>query len=469
MNIYFISVIFLISSIISIAQNQTNWIGFENLNSARSFHSAVLLSNGNILVSGGQDEKGNVLSTCEIYDFKNKNWRNTSSMNFPRYRLVLVHLLDNRVLAIGGQGIRSCEIFDPVTETWSVTDSLHVKRYTYDINAILLDDGRVLVAGGFDIKADIDNRYLNICEIFDPVTNKWTLTDTLKSKRAGHTMTKLKNGKILIAGGYNNEFEIKKCELFDPHTNQWSFADSLNFAKSAHTAILLSDGKLLIAGGKEGGDTTDPWSSSCELYDPDRNEWLVVGSLSVSRTYANAFLISDNLIMFAGGAHNAHLWELYDANKFDSVHLDFFPVDKFDQEILITKDSSLISIAGTEVDMNGGIPLLFASNKCEIYKLGITSIDNENPIPQDFILNQNYPNPFNPETIITYQLIESRHITLNVYDILGKRITLVNEEQGAGIHKIQFDAGKYNLSSGIYFYRLKASDFILTKKMIMLQ
>jgi len=451
-----------------IAQNYGTWNSFDALNIARQANSAVLLANGNILVAGG--ENGEVLSSCEIYDVNNKKWRNTSYLNYARYRLTMIRLLDDRVLAIGGQGIKSCELFDPITETWNLTDSLYTKRYSYKINAILLDDGRVLVTGGFFIDKDSNTRgYLNVCEIYDPSTNKWSLTDTLKSKRAGHTITKLNDGRILVAGGFNeDELSINKCEIFDPNTNTWSSGDTLNFSRNAHSAILLPNGKVLVAGGKDDVNPTEPWLSSCELYDPDKDEWSVVGSLSVSRTDAKVFAVSDNLIMFVGGVQNARLWELYDTNKFESVYLNGFPVDKFDQEILITKDSSIISIAGSEVDTSDELPLLFVTNKCEIYKFGLTNIYEENHVPQNYKLNQNYPNPFNPVTTINYQLPKAGTVTLKIFDILGKEVkTLVNEQKDMGRYTAQFDAS--SLASGMYVYQLRVNDYIAVKKMMLVK
>jgi len=89
-------------------------------------------------------------------------------------------------------------------------------------------------------------------------------------------------------------------------------------------------------------------------------------------------------------------------------------------------------------------------------------------IPVSFILHQNYPNPFNPSTTISYQIPEESYVTLKVFDILGRELAvLVNEEKPVGIYNIKYDAT--NLSSGIYFYTIKAGDFIQTKKFILLK
>jgi len=98
--------------------------------------------------------------------------------------------------------------------------------------------------------------------------------------------------------------------------------------------------------------------------------------------------------------------------------------------------------------------------------IGIENISSE--IPSGFILNQNYPNPFNPSTIIRYSLAENGFTTLKVYDLLGKTIAvLVNENQRTGSYSVDFNG--LDLPSGIYFYKLSVNDFIETKKMVLLK
>jgi len=88
--------------------------------------------------------------------------------------------------------------------------------------------------------------------------------------------------------------------------------------------------------------------------------------------------------------------------------------------------------------------------------------------PSEFSLAQNYPNPFNPITAISYQLPMNTFVTLKVYDVLGNEVaTLVNEEKSAGVHEVEFNATE--LGSGVYFYTLKADEFLSTKKMILMK
>jgi len=97
-----------------------------------------------------------------------------------------------------------------------------------------------------------------------------------------------------------------------------------------------------------------------------------------------------------------------------------------------------------------------------------TGINRNDQIPTQFILFQNYPDPFNSTTKINYTVPKSVFTTIKVYDVLGREVTtLVNENKSAGDYSIQFDGGK--LVSGIYFYRMKAGDFVQTKKLILLK
>jgi hypothetical protein len=97
-----------------------------------------------------------------------------------------------------------------------------------------------------------------------------------------------------------------------------------------------------------------------------------------------------------------------------------------------------------------------------------TDVKNEITIPITYNLYQNYPNPFNPVTTIEYSISERSKIELIVYDVLGREIeVLVDEEKDVGYYNTEFIAG--NLASGIYLYKLKAGDFTETKKMILLK
>jgi hypothetical protein len=106
-------------------------------------------------------------------------------------------------------------------------------------------------------------------------------------------------------------------------------------------------------------------------------------------------------------------------------------------------------------------------SKVQTFDTYIISVEREE-IPIEYALEQNYPNPFNPSTTIKYGISERSFVELRVYDILGREVaSLINEEQDAGYYNIEFNAN--NLASGVYLYKLTAGEFIETKKMILLK
>lgn len=106
----------------------------------------------------------------------------------------------------------------------------------------------------------------------------------------------------------------------------------------------------------------------------------------------------------------------------------------------------------------------------EVYNFNtlLTDVENETQLPKEFALIQNYPNPFNPSTTLTYHLPKTANVVLKVYDVLGNEIaTLVNEEKPAGVYDVEFNGS--GLSSTVYFYQLKANQFVETKKLALLK
>ena len=94
--------------------------------------------------------------------------------------------------------------------------------------------------------------------------------------------------------------------------------------------------------------------------------------------------------------------------------------------------------------------------------------DNTGNIPENYLLSQNYPNPFNPETVIRYSIPQAEEVSLVVYNLIGEKVALlINGNMPAGNHRVTWDAS--NVSSGIYFYRLQAGDFVQTRKMVLLK
>jgi hypothetical protein len=121
-----------------------------------------------------------------------------------------------------------------------------------------------------------------------------------------------------------------------------------------------------------------------------------------------------------------------------------------------------------------------SSNPGKIYEIVLTpqGINNQESTPQEFRLEQNYPNPFNPSTTISFSINEREHVNLSIYNILGKLVdVLVDEELGAGRHSVSWDINNSlnlksksgNFNSGIYFYQLKTNSFVETRKLVLMK
>ena len=124
------------------------------------------------------------------------------------------------------------------------------------------------------------------------------------------------------------------------------------------------------------------------------------------------------------------------------------------------------------IAFNGGTGLAFGNGGAILKTTngGISFInDKTNSVQKtEYYLSQNYPNPFNPVTTISYSINKSSHVTIRVYDIIGKEISiLVNEFKSPGVHKINFDGSR--LSSGIYFYTLQVNENSITKKLVIMK
>jgi len=104
----------------------------------------------------------------------------------------------------------------------------------------------------------------------------------------------------------------------------------------------------------------------------------------------------------------------------------------------------------------------------EDYRPGTLPSVEDYLVPKNFDLSQNYPNPFNPTTTIEYSIPKDANVSIKIYDVLGKEVaTLVNEQRSAGTYIINWNAS--NFSSGLYFYRITAGEFADTKKMFLIK
>ena len=246
------------------------WFPAGNMEVARSSHTATLLSDGGVLVTGGLDKDRNPLASAELYDPVAGTWSSAGSMAEARLSPTATLLPSGKVLVTGGgyggeSELASAELYDPDTNSWSSAGSMAERRGTHA--ASLLPNGEVLVAGGLNTVKKGRNwktNYLASAELYDAVTEAWSSTGGMATARFLPTTTALKDGRVLVAGGWDGDTEAGNGELYDPATGTWSPTSSMVVPRSYHSATLLSDGRVLVAGGQDQDDNT----GSAEIYDP---------------------------------------------------------------------------------------------------------------------------------------------------------------------------------------------------------
>ena len=170
-----------------------------SLNTARYYHTATLLPNGQVLVAGGFDGNGG-LASAELFNPATGSWTPTGNLNTPRDLHTATLLPNGQVLVAGGSTAtaisraRNSSTRRPAPGLPPATSTPHDSGHT----ATLLPNGQVLVAGGFGSSGDL---YLASAELFNPATGSWTPTGNLNTARVLHTATLLPNGQVLVAGG----------------------------------------------------------------------------------------------------------------------------------------------------------------------------------------------------------------------------------------------------------------------------
>jgi Kelch motif/Galactose oxidase, central domain len=274
----------------------------------RSGHTATLLPNGKVLITGGMRRNQDFYRSAELYDPVTGKFRATGSMFHARVGQAAALLASGKVLIVGGWVGHECtdtaELYDPGKGTF--TEIAHMTAKRGDPGATALANGDVLITGGAENDSPSG---VATAEIYHGASGTFEAITPMHAGRIAHTTTVLSDGRVLITGGRGNSVTAS-AEIFDPATKTFTSTGNMITARYKHSAGRLPDGCVLIAGGSDARD----WSgalASAEIYDPRTGKFTETSSLSDARFKLprGGSALSGGKLVVAGGSKTVDVFD----------------------------------------------------------------------------------------------------------------------------------------------------------------
>lgn len=394
----------------------------------RGKHAMAYIGGDQVLLFGGLDND-HVYGDTWLYDLSDNTW----TQRFPdprplsRTYLDMAYLGEDKVLMFGGYDGTLDDItwlYDLSENTW--TDMAPAIKPTgrYGQAMAYIGEDKVLMHSGYTY-AGGTGHYLDDLWVYDLSDNNWTeLSPSIRPDyRVYHKMAYIGGDQVLLFGGWHvHDLYLNDTWIFDLSAGTWTELDPITRPSIRHWYAMASIGgdRVLMFGGNDPdpGLKNDTW-----VFDLSENTWTEQSSSSnpsPRREVVMADMGGDKVLLFGGRDDNET------------------PTTYYDDTWIWSATPTLIEVSSAP------------------------------RVPEDFAFHQNYPNPFNPVTEIAYDIPNTVHVTLKIYNILGAEVaTLVDDNQQAGFYTVRWDAE--DLPSGVYFCAIRAGDFKATKKTVLLK
>jgi hypothetical protein len=252
-----------------------------------NFPAAVLLSNGQVLLAGGDGTGGTAVATANLYDPTQNKFLPAHVMGAARAFQLSAQVPGGKALVAGGvdaagKTLASGEVYDPGSNTWKpVANSMSSPRA--GAGASGLPSGKVVLAGGASATTPTTTATAST-DIYDPAANTFSGGPAMSTSRILFGLTALADGRVLATGGIafvgGTGSVLATSELYDPATNSWAGTGALSGGDVGFATSLLQNGQVLLAGGSQDSTTG---STVAELYYADRQAGRALGSLGDRR------------------------------------------------------------------------------------------------------------------------------------------------------------------------------------------
>lgn len=315
--------------------------------------------------------------------------------------------------------------------------------------------------------------------VYNVSTGVWSALADIPTPVTGNVAECYRDSLIYcMMGGWNTYESL--IQVYNVNTNTWLQATQItsgNGRRSFAGGILGN--KLFVCAGFSGSFRNDFWVGTINPANPLQITWQQRTNISVptSRPGGTAIMGKFYVVMgeINGGAGNDSV-AIWDTTTSAWTYRDGKPIRTNNLYGAISASITYCSnrpgvkiwCAGGSIQGQTSRPLDVFADTCLLNCTGpLTGIQN-NSVPLQYMLHQNYPNPFNPQTTILFEIPKGEMVSVTVTDLLGREVTeLSNGYRNAGLHQLVFDGT--NVSSGVYFYKITAGEYIDSKKMVLIK